>query len=198
MSTVMIIAYSVQWIVLVFLMVLLYRLLKLIGRYIQLAESGMAGTQNQNPMDIGPKLYSNAPLIETKYIGSNEMFSLTKWDESKSQKLLMFLAPGCSACEKLLEDFTTAEKFINTEIIGVISTKGNSKNFDLSTHPYVNQLQEKNIPVISSKAIDKGYNINTFPHGILIDRNLKVIGKSVLFNEDSIYKLVDKQSMKSA
>lgn len=185
MSEIFIWAYTAQWLVLICLMVLIFRLMKLTGKFIDITEKS-ENVKSSMVIETGPKLNTLAPDINTIILSSKENFSLSK-SFNGIKIALIFLAPGCISCENFLKSLSDVKKISEVKVVGVISSRGLSKEIK---EQYVQQLNNINIGAISSENVDKLYNVTLFPYGLLINEDRVITNKLPMSNEQSLIKLV--------
>ncbi|MGM0943409.1 MAG: hypothetical protein ACQEWU_21100 [Bacillota bacterium] len=185
----MIIAYIIQWIVLIILMILIYRLMKVIGKYLNHLNTFSMNSNRAPTFDkTGPKLNSISPKIHSNVISDKSKFINSEDIIKNSNILLLFLAPRCGTCEKLLNDISIINKYKGTRIIGVIKTEGVQEQ---DIYYYSEQLKALNIDSISLEAIPQSYRINFFPYGILINKSHIIIAKDPVHNEKTLIEIIN-------
>ncbi|WP_020063162.1 hypothetical protein [Bacillus sp. 123MFChir2] len=160
MSKLWITAYLIQWLILLALMIMVYRLIK-----IQSSIKNSLNNTDNNIQDFGPLLGSFLPDI-LDYT-ENTRFS------GKYPDVVLFLAVGCPPCENLINSlYSQKSLFTNYNFITFLANQRMGE-----THKYINKLENLNLPTVSSEDFLQNNNIKLFPFYIILNESGMVVSK---------------------
>jgi hypothetical protein len=191
-----VIAYVVQWVVIIGLIFFMYSLLKLVGiniRRIEKLENTLNGTKKINKEFIEPEYsLTSVPAFTEISVTTREKIDL----KMNAEKILfIFVSPSCTGCKDFIANFLPGLRFKKPYKLVVISSEANKKDLDY----YKKELHKMDIPLVISNKIIKAYQIPYYPYMVAIDSEMKVLKSGGLFkNLDYIEKVTQEGQIKSS
>ncbi|MGE6313519.1 TlpA family protein disulfide reductase [Bacillus cereus] len=165
MSRVGIVAYCLQSIIILLLILIVYRLIKEIA----FIKKNMSN-QDENKEEFGPIVGSFFPSILNHTQNTNF--------RGEYPNVILFFAVGCPPCESLIESLESHRSFLKEYNFLVFLDDKNSDEIS----KYIVKFERLNLPTIRSKEFLMENNIKLFPFYVILDNVGKVINKGPINN----------------
>lgn len=175
------ISHIIQWFFLLALIFLVYKLIQLLGKTINIFE-------NKGKPAYPSLKYSKeklTPILGESLTTNKKVDSSYEFTENN---LLFFISPGCVACRELINNI---HEFTNTEL-NIIFISNDADTSQLSF--YIEQLSKHNIPFLVSDNIMKENEIPVAPFAILVNQDLLVKKYSVASNVNLVKNMLEEKN----
>ncbi|WP_281864774.1 thioredoxin-like domain-containing protein [Planomicrobium okeanokoites] len=187
MSDTLLVLAIITYVVILFLVILNIKILKLLGRYIQLVEQ-----MKENPSFFKQNLIEEIPPMKIITIGKQEI-ELTIDDSTEKDFLLLFLSPGCQACKSIYKEIKSNinSDRVNTLVISNDLSLENNKE-------YLRHFNNEDIDFSINENLFQDLKIQGIPHMIYMKKNRKVLNQGHPVSGENLYKLVKEYSSETA
>ncbi len=133
--------------------------------------------------DSHPRVGERAPSFDLLTIDGIRISSETQIP-SASDTLLLFIAPGCTACADLAPAIRTIDRRGDVSVVLVSSSRPDS------LRGYLSEYKLGAIPAIASEELGEMYNVNVTPFAAVIDEQGTLLGKGLVNSMEHLESLL--------
>lgn len=177
----LVISNLILWVVVVFLGVLAFALVRQIGvLYERVAPAGaLMLNQTLRPGDAAPELDVLTTAGETLHIGGPR-------DPARSV-LLFFLAPDCPVCKTLLPVLASAQKEEGAWLDIVLASDGDAEQHK----KFIAEHKLSRFDYVLSELLGRSYGVGKLPYATLIDEQGKVAAMGIVNSREHLESLFE-------
>jgi methylamine dehydrogenase accessory protein MauD len=138
--------------------------------------------------DAGPDVGDKAPVFELDDFSGNPV-AIGGARQRRQDTLLVFLAPFCPMCNKLLPTIQALGREEHLDVIIVSDGAKEDHEHFLRRHPI------GNIAYVVSAEIGIGYRIGRVPYAVLLDKDAVIRAKGLVNTREHLESLVEAKAM---
>jgi thiol-disulfide isomerase/thioredoxin len=161
MEPIWIISHVVQWIALLSILLMLFKIMSLP----QKNDNSIFNNEDSIGLPIGEVMPSYVNIAAHKPV------------------VVLFILEGCLPCKKLLNEIMLNEDSIRNVVLIL------AKKHDSNENLYSKEFENLKVPFIISTEIVKKSKITVFPFGYALDSIGKIVAKKVVFNYQDLIHL---------
>lgn len=182
----LVISQIVLWVLMLALAVTVFALLRQIGvLHERIAPMGAL------TLDRGPKEGESAPVFELPDLLERGTVRVGGTREGGRSLLVMFVAPSCPVCKKLLPIIRSVARSESDWLETVLASDGDLEE----QRRFVKSYQLEDFPYLLSGELGMTYRIGKLPYGVLIDGTGVIRAKGLINTREHLESLMQAKQM---